>query len=267
MPRVPLRRDGQDNRRREGDPVCGSPSLHRCLRMRAGIFSHKDLPQGRRGARPEGKREGGRKGAGGPEPLRMHSQKNPVKTECANIIVRFRKNETRKNHTRIPDDDGKNRLCEKPVFPIARHVPHPGSKPREIGGGFVWRRKYAAAIDRRTDCRGGGVPSLFAGSSYRTEKRKCIRKHTLSRVRRIGQNDRKPGDSAPGECRRNSPGKRTDIRPSAVRTSRFGRLDAVSVRMSAQPEERASATRCRQGFRRPFPEAPDTNSNSPTILP
>ena len=158
MPRVPLRRDGQDNRRREGDPVCGSPSLHRCLRMRAGIFSHKDLPQGRRGARPAGKREGGRKGAGGPEPLRMHSQKNPVKTECANIIVRFRKNETRKNHTRIPDDDGKNRLCEKPVFPIARHVPHPGSKPREIGGGFVWRRKYAAAIDRRTDCRGGASP-------------------------------------------------------------------------------------------------------------
>ena len=234
--------------------------------MRAGIFSHKDLPQGRRGARPAGKREGGRIGAGGPEPLRMHSQKNPVKTECANIIVRFRKNETRKNHTRIPDDDGKNRLCEKPVFPIARHVPHPGSKPREIGGGFVWRRKYAAAIDRRTDCR-GGVPSLFAGSSYRTEKRKCIRKHTLSRVRRIGQNDRKPGDSAPGECRRNSPGKRTDIRPSAVRTSRFGRLDAVSVRMSAQPEERASATRCRQGFRRPFPEDTNSNSNSPTILP
>lgn len=115
--------------------------------------------------------------------------------------------------------------------------------------------------------RGGGVPSLFAGSSYRTKKRKCIRKHTLSRVRRIGQNDRKPGDSAPGECRRNSPGKRTDIRPSAVRTSRFGRLDAVSVRMSAQPEERASATRCRQGFRRPFPEDTNSNSNSPTILP
>ena len=181
MPRVPLRRDGQDNRRREGDPVCGSPSLHRCLRMRAGIFSHKDLPQGRRGARPAGKREGGRKGAGGPEPLRMHSQKNPVKTECANIIVRFRKNETRKNHTRIPDDDGKNRLCEKPVFPIARHVPHPGSKPREIGGGFVWRRKYAAAIDRRTDCRGGGRPLTLRGQLISNGKKEMhTETHTLS---------------------------------------------------------------------------------------
>ena len=86
MPRVPLRRDGQDDRRREGDPVCGSPSLHRCLRMRAGIFSHKDLPQGRRGARPEGKREGGRKGGGGRTGTAPHAfAKNLVKTECANI--------------------------------------------------------------------------------------------------------------------------------------------------------------------------------------
>lgn len=227
-------------------------------------------PPARAARSPTGREKGGRKEGGG-RPDRNRSaciRKKSRKDRMRKHIVRFRKNKTRKNHTRIPDDDGKNRLCEKPVFPVARHVPHPGSKPREIGGGFVWRRKYAAAIDRRTDCRGGGVPSLFAGSSYRTEKRKYIRKHTHLRVRRIGQNDRKPGDSAPpGECRRNSPVQRTDIRPSAVRTTRFGRLDAVSVRMSAQPEERASATRCRQGFRRPFPEAPDTNSNSPTILP
>lgn len=269
MPRVPLRRDGQDDRRREGDPVCGSPSLHRCLRMRAGIFSHKDLPQGRRGARPEGKREGGRKGGGGRTGTAPHAfAKNLVKTECANISFDSGKTRRARITHAFPTTTARIGFARSRSF-----LSHDMFRTRDQNPEKSEADSYGDAnmLPLSTDepiAEGGGVPSLFAGSSYRTEKRKYIRKHTHLRVRRIGQNDRKPGDSAPpGECRRNSPVQRTDIRPSAVRTTRFGRLDAVSVRMSAQPEERASATRCRQGFRRPFPEAPDTNSNSPTILP
>lgn len=227
-------------------------------------------PPARAARSPTGREKGGRKEGGG-RPDRNRSaciRKKSRKDRMRKHIVRFRKNKTRKNHTRIPDDDGKNRLCEKPVFPVARHVPHPGSKPREIGGGFVWRRKYAAAIDRRTDCRGGGRPLTLRGQLISNGKKEIhTETHTPSCAPNRAKRPKTGGFRPPGECRRNSPVQRTDIRPSAVRTTRFGRLDAVSVRMSAQPEERASATRCRQGFRRPFPEAPDTNSNSPTILP
>ena len=199
-------------------------------------------PPARAARSPTGREKGGRKEGGG-RPDRNRSaciRKKSRKDRMRKHIVRFRKNKTRKNHTRIPDDDGKNRLCEKPVFPVARHVPHPGSKPREIGGGFVWRRKYAAAIDRRTDCRGGGVPSLFAGSSYRTEKRKYIRKHTHLRVRRIGQNDRKPGDSAPP--RRMPPKQpRTADGHSAVRCTDHPFWQArCGVRPNVRPARRAS---------------------------
>lgn len=140
-------------------------------------------PPARAARSPTGREKGGRKEGGG-RPDRNRSaciRKKSRKDRMRKHIVRFRKNKTRKNHTRIPDDDGKNRLCEKPVFPVARHVPHPGSKPREIGGGFVWRRKYAAAIDRRTDCRGGGRPLTLRGQLISNGKKEIhTETHTLS---------------------------------------------------------------------------------------
>ncbi len=225
-------------------------------------------PPARAARSPTGREKGGRKERGGrtgtaPHAFAKKSRKNRMRKHYRSIPE---KRDAQESHTHSRRRRQESALREAGLS-YRTTCSAPGIKtPRN-------RRRIRMAT--QICCRyrptnrlpGGGVPSLFAGSSYRTEKRKCIRKHTLSRVRRIGQNDRKPGDSAPGECRRNSPGKRTDIRPSAVRTSRFGRLDAVSVRMSAQPEERASATRCRQGFRRPFPEDTNSNSNSPTILP
>ena len=269
MPRVPLRRDGQDNRRREGDPVCGSPSLHRCLRMRAGIFSHKDLPQGRRGARPEGKREGGRKGGGGRTGTAPHAfAKNLVKTECANISfdsgktrrarithafptttarIGFARSRSFLSHDMFRTRDQNPEKSEADSYGDANMLPLSTDEPIAEGGASPHSSR-AAHIERKKGNTYGNTHTFVCAESGKTTENRGI-------------------PPPPGECRRNSPVQRTDIRPSAVRTTRFGRLDAVSVRMSAQPEERASATRCRQGFRRPFPEAPDTNSNSPTILP
>lgn len=224
-------------------------------------------PPARAARSPTGREKGGRKERGGRTGTAPHAfAKNLVKTECANISFDSGKTRRARITHAFPTTTARIGFARSRSF-----LSHDMFRTRDQNPEKSEADSYGDAnmLPLSTDepIAGGGVPSLFAGSSYRTEKRKCIRKHTLSRVRRIGQNDRKPGDSAPGECRRNSPGKRTDIRPSAVRTSRFGRLDAVSVRMSAQPEERASATRCRQGFRRPFPEDTNSNSNSPTILP
>ena len=215
MPRVPLRRDGQDDRRREGDPVCGSPSLHRCLRMRAGIFSHKDLPQGRRGARPEGKREGGRKGGGGRTGTAPHAfAKNLVKTECANISFDSGKTRRARITHAFPTTTARIGFARSRSF-----LSHDMFRTRDQNPEKSEADSYGDAnmLPLSTDepiAEGGGVPSLFAGSSYRTEKRKYIRKHTHLRVRRIGQNDRKPGDSAP-------PANAAETAPYSGRT--FGR--------------------------------------------
>ena len=91
MPRVPLRRDGQDDRRREGDPVCGSPSLHRCLRMREGhLFAQE--PPARAARSPTGREKGGRKERGGRTGTVPHA-----------FAKKSRKDRMRKHYRSIPE--------------------------------------------------------------------------------------------------------------------------------------------------------------------